>query len=76
MWCKEAPLCTLFPSIDALAGSKGARVEDLWEPTWADGSWNFRLDKHLNDWEMEEIQGSIDTVSKKIIILGTADRIF
>ena len=30
-WCREAALCTLFPSLFALAVYKEASVDDFWD---------------------------------------------
>ena len=43
----------IFPFIYAMVGTKGARVEELWEPVGVEGSWNLRLERHFYDWELE-----------------------
>ena len=65
VWCGEAPLCSFFPSLYEVASSKGDKVVDLWEVTGTGGGWNFRFERHFNDWELEEAQRFICTVSTK-----------
>ena len=33
IWCGENPLCTSFPTLYAVAASKGAKVGEVWETT-------------------------------------------
>ena len=62
-----------FPSIYAMVGTKGARVEELWEPAGVEGSWNLRLERLFYAWELEEIQRFISTVGKNSISLRSTD---
>ena len=62
VWCREAPLCASFPSLYEVASSKGAKVAELWR---TGGGWNFRFERHFNDWELEEAQRFLLTVSTK-----------
>ena len=73
VWCGENTLMAIFPSIYAMAGTKGARVEELWEPAGVEGSWNLRLERHFYDLELKEIQRFISTVNKNSISPGSAD---
>ena len=50
-----------------VAGSKGARVVDLWETTWPRGGWNFSFERHFNDWELEAVQSFLCTVNSRSI---------
>ena len=63
--CSEAPLCSSFPSIYEVASSKGDKVADFWEGTETGGGWNFRFNRHFNDWELEKAQRFICTLSTK-----------
>ena len=65
VWCGEASLCSSFLSLYEVASSKGAKVAELWEVTWTGGGWNFRFERHFNDWELEEAQRFLRTVSTK-----------
>ena len=48
-----------------MASLKGDKVVDLWEVTGTGGGWNFRFERHFNDWELEVAQRFICTVSTK-----------
>ena len=56
-------LCSTFPSLYEVVGSKGARVVDLWEATGPRGGRNFRFERHFNDWELEVVQSFLCTVN-------------
>ena len=45
----------LFPSLYALAASKGAMVEEVWETTWGERAWNPRFWRPFDDWEMDVV---------------------
>ena len=75
VWCGEAPLCSSFPSLYEVASSKGDKVADLWEVTGTGGEWNFRFERHFNDWELEEAQRFICTVSTKNLSPLSVDRL-
>ena len=61
--CGEAHICSSFPSIYEVVSSKGDNVADLWEGTETSGGWNFIFERNFNDWELEEAQRFISTVS-------------
>ena len=75
VWCGEVPLCSSFPSLYEVDSSKGAKVAELWEVTGTRGGWNFRFEKHFNDWELEEAQRFICTVSTKSLSPLSVDRL-
>ena len=74
-WCGSNPLCTIFPHLYSLAGSKGAMVAEVWDALGEEGEWNPRFIRHFNDWEMDMVQGFLDTISNKKILLSTKDRL-
>ena len=76
VWCSEAPLCSSFPSLYEVASSKGDMLADLWETNGTGGGWNFRFERHVNDWELEQAQRFICTVSTKSLNLLSVDRIW
>ena len=53
-WCGENPLCVTFPTLYAVAASKGDIVGEVWETIGEEGGWNLRFIRPFNDWEMEE----------------------
>ena len=48
-WCGEAALCTLFPSLFALAAHKEALVADVWDSFRDAGVWSPHFIRMLND---------------------------
>ena len=59
-----------------MASSKGDMVVDLWEVTGTGGGWNFRFERHFNDWELEEAQRFMCTISTKSLSPFSVDRIW
>lgn len=47
-----AGMCTVFPTLNEMARSKGAKVAELWVDYGEGGSWNFRFVRPFNDWEL------------------------
>ena len=43
------PLCTIFPHLYSLVGSKGAMVAKVWDALGEEGGWNPRFVRHFND---------------------------
>ena len=64
------PLCDLFPTLHAVADSKGAKVGEVWESLRGAGGWNLRFIIPFNDWEMEETQRLISLISSKKLPRG------
>ena len=69
-------MCTSFPTLYAVATSKGAKVGEVWESTRGGGGWNLRFIKPFNDWELEETQRLISLNSSRNISQGEKDKIF
>lgn len=55
-FCKFEPLSMDFPSSYALAASKEAWVADIWDDLGEGGHWNPCFIKHLNDWELDNVE--------------------
>ena len=75
-WCGEIPLCDQFPTLYAMATSKGDKVGEVWDITRDEGGWNLRFIRPFNDWEMEEIQRLISLISSKKSIRGKGTKFF
>ena len=56
---------SVFPFLYEGAAFKGAKVVELWEGMRSGGGWNFKFERHFNDWEMEEVQKLICIVNSK-----------
>ena len=65
VWCGETPLRVSFPSLYALANSKGATTSELWENTGGNGVWNLKFNRGFNDWELECIQNFLGLLNSK-----------
>ena len=76
IWYGENLLCTSFPTLYAVATSKGAKVGEVWERTRGRGGWNLRFIGPFNDWELEETQRLISLISSRNISQGEKDKIF
>ena len=74
-WCGEAPLCSSFPSLYCLANSKGAKVAEFWVASGSGEGWNFSFGRHFHDWELEEVQGFLATVSPQSSNPNLTDRL-
>ena len=48
-----------------MASSKGGRVADLSENLGSKGGWNFRFERHFNDWEMEVVQNFLSIMNSR-----------
>ena len=66
-WFGEIPPCDQFPTLYAVAASKGAKVGEVWDTMRGEGGWNLRFIRPFNDWEMEEIRRLISPISSKKI---------
>ena len=51
-WCGDKLLCTSFPSLFAIASSKEAWMEDVWNHSAEGGVWAPLFSRRLNDWEV------------------------
>ena len=63
----EDPLCEKFPALYALANSKGARVQEIWERLGEAGCWNPRFMRPFNDNELEMVEEFIAAVQDRKI---------
>ena len=59
-----------------MASSKGDMATVLWKITGEGGGWNFRFERHFNDWELEEAQRFIGIVSTKNLSPLTVDKMW
>ena len=65
VWCGKTLLRVSFPSLYALADSKGAMASELWENTGGNGVWNPKFNRGFNDWELECIQNFLGLLNSK-----------
>ena len=42
-----------FPLLFELAAHRNATVNEVWDPSFGQGSWNISFSRDFNDWEVE-----------------------
>ena len=68
-------MCVSFPTLYAVAASKGPKVVEVWEIARGEGGWNLRFIIPSNGWEMDETQREINLISSRKINQGEKDKI-
>ena len=62
-WNRGNPLRTLFPTLYAITASKGKMIRKVWESSRGKEVWNLRFFRPFNDWELDEAQRLISSIS-------------
>ena len=75
-WCGEVALCTLFPSLFALAVHKEASVVDTWDCSRDVRGWSPHFIRLFNDWELEEVERFFLFLPNKKVLHTLEDKIF
>ena len=52
-WCGNAALSQIFPLLFELAAHRNATVNEVWDPSFGQGSWNISFSRDFNDWEVD-----------------------
>ncbi|RVW40617.1 putative ribonuclease H protein [Vitis vinifera] len=52
-WCGNAALSQTFPLLFELAAHRNATVNEVWDPSFGQGSWNISFSRGFNDWEVD-----------------------
>ena len=60
IWYGRQPLCDAFLDLYSIAGSKGAKVAEIWVREDGGGAWDPKFMRYFNDWELEAIQEFIE----------------
>ena len=55
-WCEDEPLRDAFPSSFAIATSKEAWVEKVWDGSIDEGCWASRFIRPFDNWELKEAE--------------------
>ena len=68
-------LCVSFSSLFALATSKEAWMGDLWSRSNSRGVWTPGFSRHLNDWEIENVEHFSARLLVKGLVEGGGDKV-
>ena len=52
-------LCNALPTLFNLVAHKNARVADVWDASKEEGRWSLVFLRSFNDWEVEEVERSL-----------------
>lgn len=69
-WINQRPLKLLFPEFYALSRLPKATVEEL----WTGQGWNLQLRRHLNDWELGDIEAFHKTMAELNKLTASEDK--
>ena len=56
LWCENQSLEEAFPILFNLSVNKEGQVAEAWEEDGVGGSWGLCFNRHLNDWEVGEVE--------------------
>ena len=73
LWCENQSLEDAFPNLFNLAVNKEGWVVEAWEEDGIGGSWELRFNKHLNDWEVGEVESLLSKLHPLTIRRGVDD---
>ncbi|RVX18902.1 putative ribonuclease H protein [Vitis vinifera] len=73
LWCGNQSLEEAFPILFNLSVNKEGWVAEAWEEDEGGGSWGLRFNRHLNDWEMGEVESLLSTLHPLTIRRGVDD---
>ena len=74
-WCGEIVLCNAFPTLFNLGAHKDAKVADVWDSSREERGWSPIFLRHLNDWEVEEVERFLHFLHNKKIRPFQEDRL-
>lgn len=60
LWCSSLPLCIIFLNLYNLAEGKSDSIKSHMIRSRVLCSWNVRLRRNLNDWEIEDMRSLLD----------------
>ena len=74
-WCGNAALSQIFPLLFELAAHRNATVNEVWDPSFGQGSWNISFSRDFNDWEVDLV-GSLLSMLRDYKISSEEDSVF
>ncbi|RVW24487.1 putative ribonuclease H protein [Vitis vinifera] len=73
LWCGNQALEEAFPILFNLSVNKDGWVAEAWEEEEVGGSWGPRFNRHLNDWEVGEVESLLCKLHPLTIRRGVED---
>ncbi|RVW90819.1 putative ribonuclease H protein [Vitis vinifera] len=73
LWCENQSLEEAFPTLFNLSVNKDSWVAEAWEEDGVGGSWAPRFNRHLNDWEVGEVESLLGKLLPMTIRRGVND---
>ena len=73
LWCENQSLENAFPILFNLSVNKKGWVAEAWEEDEVGGSWGLRFNRHLNDWEVGEVEILLNKLHPLTIRRGVDD---
>ncbi|RVW76644.1 putative ribonuclease H protein [Vitis vinifera] len=73
LWCGNQSLEEAFPILFNLSVNKEGWVAEAWEEDEGGGNWGLRFNRHLNDWEVGEVESLLSTLHPLTIRRGVED---
>ncbi|RVX07383.1 putative ribonuclease H protein [Vitis vinifera] len=73
LWCGNQSLKETFPILFNLSVNKEGWVAEAWEEDEGGGSWGLRFNRHLNDWEVGEVESLLSKLHPLTIRRGVED---
>ncbi|RVW67639.1 putative ribonuclease H protein [Vitis vinifera] len=73
LWCGNQSLEEAFPILFNLSVNKEGWVAEAWEEDEGGGSWGLRFNRHLNDWEVGEVESLLSKLHPLTIRRGVED---
>ncbi|RVW27606.1 hypothetical protein CK203_099119 [Vitis vinifera] len=73
LWCGNQALKEAFPILFNLSVNKDGWVIEAWEEEEVGGSWGPRFNRHLNDWEVGEVESLLCKLHPLTIRRGMED---
>ncbi|RVX23339.1 hypothetical protein CK203_000489 [Vitis vinifera] len=73
LWCGNQSLKEASPILFNLSVNKEGWVAEAWEEDEVGGSWGLRFNRHLNDWEVGEVESLLSKLHPLTIRRGVDD---
>ena len=80
-WCGDVTLASAVPSLFAFTLSKEVWVTEVWDDMGEGGHWNPHFIRHLNDWELDNVEDFFlriqgKSVKDRVLQMGSRKGVF